>query len=431
MIIDAPHTDTLRVVIAGGGVAALETALALSQLAPTQTSVTLIAPNTEFVYRPMAVHEPFAHGSARRYPLARIVNDAGAELLPDELSRVDRDAYTLHTKSGGVIEYDALVLALGARICTRYKHALTIDDRHLKETLTGLIQDVEGGYIQRLAFVAPARMAWQLPLYELALMTAGRAYDMGIELTTTIVTPEEGPLAIFGSTASSAVAAVLERAGIQMIGSAYAEVPSSEEVIVNPGERRLEVNRVIALPELYGPCVRGIPLSEHGFISVDPHGGVRETTRIYAAGDAIDFPVKHGGIASQQADAVAQSIAALAGAAVKPEPFLPVIHGMLLTDAEPLYLSAHIAGGHGLSSEAGATPDWSPPGKIAARYLAPYLAELDGEKPVGAVAPAAARDSVVRDSTGLARDSPGRDSTARDSGALDSRALLTRSGDAG
>jgi len=379
MIIDAPNNDTLRVLIAGGGVAALETALALSQLAPEQTSVTLLAPNPEFVYRPMLVHEPFAHGPARRYPLARIAADAGAELLAEELHRVDPERHAIHTRSGGEIEYDALVLALGARVCVRYKHALTIDDRHLKETLHGLLQDVEGGYVQRLAFVAPPRMAWQLPLYELALMTAGRAYDMGIELATTIVTPEESPLAIFGANASSAVAAVLERAGIHTIASAYAEVPSSEEVLINPGERRLEVDRVIALPELYGPCVRGIPMSEHGFIGVDPHGGVRDVKRVYAAGDAIDFPVKHGGIASQQADAVARSIAALAGAAVAPEPFLPVIRGMLLTDDKPLYLSAHIAGGHGLSSEAGDTPSWSLPGKIAARYLAPYLAALDGE----------------------------------------------------
>ena len=76
----------------------------------------------------------------------------------------------------------------------------------MDETLHGLIQDIEGGYVDSLAFVAPGRMAWPLPLYELALMTAGRAYDMNVELATTIVTPEDSPLAIFGSAASDAVA---------------------------------------------------------------------------------------------------------------------------------------------------------------------------------------------------------------------------------
>ncbi len=103
----------------------------------------------------------------------------------------------------------------------------------------GLIQDVEGGYVHKLAFVAPGRMAWPLPLYELALMTAGRAYDMGIELQTTIVTPEDSPLAIFGASASSTVAELLAGANVETINSAYAEVPSSREVVVNPGDRAL------------------------------------------------------------------------------------------------------------------------------------------------------------------------------------------------
>ncbi len=367
----------LRVVIVGGGVAALETALALRQLAREQITTTVIAPNEEFLHRPMTVREPFGYAAARRYPLARIVGDAGAELITDELAWVEHDKHTVHTKAGESLEYDVLVLALGARAVTRYQYAITIDDRHMDEALHGLIQDVEGGYVKSLAFLAPGRMAWPLPLYELALMTAGRAYDMSVELETTIITPEYSPLAIFGTNASRAVTERLERAHIKTINSAYAEVPSTGEVVINPGDRHLRVNRVIALPELYGPAVRGIPLGEHGFIRVDPYGRVRVMKDVYAAGDAIDFPIKHGGGGSQQADVVAQSIAALAGANVTPEPFKPVIHGILLTDNKPLYLTAHIAGGYGVSSEITDTPTWDPPNKIAAKYLAPYLERLD------------------------------------------------------
>jgi sulfide:quinone oxidoreductase len=220
-------------------------------------------------------------------------------------------------------------------------------------------------------------MAWPLPLYELALMTAGRAYDMGIELALTIVTPEDAPLAIFGVAVSSAVSELLEKAGIETIDSAYAEVPSAREVVINPGDRRLPVDRAIALPELYGPSLRGIPLGEHGFIPVNPYGQVPDVGPIYAAGDATEFAVKHGGIASQQADVAAQAIAARAGAAVTPARFHPVIHGMLLTDSKPLYLTAQLAGGHGFSSEITPTATWSPAGKIAAKYLAPYLDQRD------------------------------------------------------
>jgi sulfide:quinone oxidoreductase len=377
MTTETSHSERFRVIIAGGGVAALETALALSDLAADHTDVTLIAPNTEFVYRPMTVREPFAYGQARRYPLAPIVRDAGAKLLTDELAWVDPDKQTTHTSAARSIEYDALVLALGAKAIPRYTHALTIDDRRLDETLHGLIQDIEGGFIHRLAFVSPGRMAWPLPLYELALMTAGRAYDMGVELAVTILTPEDAPLVIFGAAVSDAVSKRLEMAHIRTINSAHCEIPSAKEVVINPGGRRLQVDRVIALPELYGPSIRGIPLAENGFIRVNPYGQVPDVGPIYAAGDATRFAVKHGGIASQQADTAAQSIAALAGAPVTPQPFHPVIHGMLLTDDKPLYLTAQITGGHGFSSEITDAPTWSPPSKIAARYLAPCLDELD------------------------------------------------------
>jgi sulfide:quinone oxidoreductase len=359
-------------------VAGLETALALRDLAPDLTEVTVIAPNTEFVYRPMVVREPFAYGPANRYPLAPIVREAGAKLLESELEWIDPVGHTTHTKSGESLEYDALVLALGAKITKRYQHALTIDDRDLGETMHGLIQDVEGGYIHKLAFVAPGRMAWPLPLYELAMMTAGRASDSQIELETVLVTPEDSPLAIFGAAASNAFAELLVRANVETITSAYAEVPNVGEVAIHPGERLLEVDRVVALPELYGPAVRGIPLAAHGFIPVDPYCRVPGVEHIYAAGDATDFPIKQGGVGSQQADTAAQSIAAMAGASVASERFNPTIHGILLTNGEPRYLTAHITGGHGFSSEISDTPTWSPPSKIAARYLAPCLAELDG-----------------------------------------------------
>jgi sulfide:quinone oxidoreductase len=375
----APHSGRLRVVIAGGGVAALETALALRHLAPEHTEVTLLAPNSDFIYRPMAVREPFAYGAISRYPLQRIADDAGAELLANELAWIDPDRRTLHTEAGKAIEYDALVLALGARARPRYEHAVTIDDRNLDEKLHGLIQDIEGDYIHSLAFVSPGRMAWPLPLYELALMTAARAYDMGIKLATTIITPEDSPLAIFGAAASNAVAELLAAANIQSINSAYVEVPNSGEVVINPGDRKLRVDRVIALPELYGAAVRGLPSGDDGFIRIDRNCQVPGAGPIFAAGDATEFPIKFGGIASQQADTAACAIAALAGVAVTPEPFEPVLRGMLLTGAKPLYLTASITGGHGFSSQVSDTPSSSPPAKIAAKYLAPYLDTLDRE----------------------------------------------------
>ena len=87
---------------------------------------------------------------------------------------------------------------MGAAQRPALSHAETIDDSRLDEQLHGLIQDVEGGYVHKLAFVVPSRMPWPLPIYELALMTAQRAYDMNAQTSITLVTPEDAPLAIFG-----------------------------------------------------------------------------------------------------------------------------------------------------------------------------------------------------------------------------------------
>ena len=50
---------------------------------------------------------------------------------------------------------------------------------------------------------------------------------------------------------------------------------------------------------------------------------------------------------------------------------------MLLTGAQPRFLTARISGGHGLCSEITDTPTWSPAMKIVAKYLGPYLDRLD------------------------------------------------------
>jgi sulfide:quinone oxidoreductase len=359
--------------VAGGGVAGLEASLALRDLAGDRIDLTLLAPAPEFVYRPMTVREPFAMALAQRVALDQIAADVGAELVRDTVSKVEIDGNLIHTASGAEIRYDALVLGLGAEIRARYEHAITVDDRQLDEQLHGLIQDVEGGYITGIAFVASTPMAWPLPLYELALLTASRAYDMNVELAVTILTPEPAPLAAFGNQASRAVAELLASHRIQLVASAYCEIPRNGWIEITPGDRRLAVDRVIALPELHGRGVPGLPDRGNGFIPVDEHCQVRGAQRVYAAGDATDFTIKFGGIAAQQADTAARAIAALAGAPVEAQPFRPVIEAVLLTGDQPLRFSAHITGGHGFESEVATISAQDAPAKIAAKYLTPYL----------------------------------------------------------
>ena len=371
------HTP-FRVVIVGGGVAGLEATLALRELAGERVSTTLLSGTPEFVYRPMRVVEPFAYAEAHHYPLDEIARDLGVELVPDAFKWLDGDRRQVHTEAGQTLEYDALLLAPGAILRPRFRHALTLDDTRLDEQLHGLIQDVEAGYVHSLAFLSPTPMPWPLPLYELALMTKRRAEDMNVELSVTVTTPEDAPLAVFGPEVSRAVRQLLEENGVAVFASAHAETPEFGQVTLHPGDRHLHADRIISLPQLYGPDLPGVPsAAPDRFISVDVHCRVPALERVYAAGDATDFPVKHGGIAAQQADAAAESIAALAGAPVDPKPVRPVVHGVLVGGDKPLYLTAQITGGRGSSSMASETPTSSQSAKIAAKYLAPYLESRD------------------------------------------------------
>jgi sulfide:quinone oxidoreductase len=110
----------LHVLIAGAGVAALEATLALRAEAADRVDIELLAPDTEFVYRPMAVAEPFSQGDVRRFPLARLAELAGARLTPGTLERVDLDRRRVETADGRALEFDVLLVALGrgaARAC--------------------------------------------------------------------------------------------------------------------------------------------------------------------------------------------------------------------------------------------------------------------------------------------------------------------------
>jgi sulfide:quinone oxidoreductase len=134
---------------------------------------------------------------------------------------------------------------------------------------------------------------------------------------------------------------------------------------------------------LRGPTIDGVPVTQdQGFVPVDEHGRVKGLTDVYAAGDVTDFPVKQGGLAAQQADSAAEHIAASYGADVDPQPFEPVLRGMLFTGGEALYMRSGVPGAD--PDVPGAWyPLWWPPTKVAGRHLAPYLFERGEEEQFG------------------------------------------------
>jgi sulfide:quinone oxidoreductase len=367
----------LHVVIAGGGVAALETLLALRAVAEERVTIELLSPEDEYTYRPLEVGGAFALGNPRRYSLAAIADSRGATLRHDALVGVDVEGRTAMLQSGEQLDFGALVVAVGARAVSSVPGAHTYRGRQDHPVMRHLLSEVSAGAVGRLAFVVPTGVAWPLPAYELALMTAAAAEAANATTEIVLVTPEDRPLELFGVAASDEVARVMDARGVRFVGSAHPTGVVGDSLLLRPGSTDVLVDRVVALSSLVGRTIPGLQSSPDGFLRTDQHGRVRGANRVWAAGDATDFAIKQGGIATQQADAVGEDIAALAGAPVTPAPFRPVLRGMLLTGDVPRYLRATIAGGAGDDSTVSDHALWWPPSKIAGRYLTPYLGASD------------------------------------------------------
>jgi sulfide:quinone oxidoreductase len=366
-----------KVTIVGGGVAALEALLALRDIAEERLELELVTPSSEFVYRPLAVAEPFGVGEAYRYDLVKIAREHSAALHLAGVQAVAPDDKRLVTWDGRTLDYDLLLLAVGAQFTVSVPGSVSLNGPGYTGRFRSALRDLEERRLLRLAFAVPFGTSWPLPLYELALMTAGRAREKGLgHVEIHLVTPEAEPLELFGPRAAAAVRALLDERGVILhTGSVPAEARAG--VLLTAPHEMIAAERVITLPRLVGPSIEGLPHDEAGFIPADPHGRVDGIEDVYAAGDATTCPIKQGGIAAQQADAAAEAIAARVGAATDPAPFRPVLRGLLLTGGTPRYLRADATGGSGLEVSEHAL--WWPPSKIAGRYLAPYLALHHGE----------------------------------------------------
>jgi sulfide:quinone oxidoreductase len=367
----AARISSLHVVVVGGGVAALEAVLALRKLAEERVELELVAPEADFVYRPLAVAEPFGVAEIRRFPLDQLVEEAGGRLRRGTVIAVDPVRHLVETAEGEELPYDVLLLALGAVPLEAVPGAQTFRGPEDGAALDGLLEEAVQGRLRRLVFAVPAGGAWPLPAYELALLTWNHFAERGVRnVELALVTPEDAPLALFGSRASDAVATLLVLRRIELRLRATPLAFEAGTLRLAPAGR-IEADRVVALPRLEGPRLPGVAHDAAGFVPVDEYGQVPGLADVYAAGDLTAFPVKQGGIAAQQADTAAASIASRAGAPGQPTPFQPVLRGQLLTGTFPRYLRAEPGAG---VSAASTEPLWWPPAKIVGRHLAPFLA---------------------------------------------------------
>jgi sulfide:quinone oxidoreductase len=365
-----------KVLIVGGGVGALEAAIALRDMAGDKAEVEICSGRSEFLYRPFAVGEPYGASRVLRYDLERLAERCGAEFRLENVASVDPGLRCARTRDGTEIAYDHLIVSCGARLLWSVPGAATFwgvaDEGEVQE----IVNRLREGHLRRLVFTMPGGLGWALPAYELALLAASEMKRAGIAGTRlTIVTPEDGPLQIFGRRASEQVAELLADNGIEVLCGVHPVKYERGMLAVVPGEE-MEADAVVSLPRLEGRRIEGLPYDPSGFIPVDDHARVAGLAGTYAVGDVTNFPVKQGGIATQQADVAAEAIAAELGCDVEAKPLDPVLRGVLWTGSKPRYLFGWLGGGHGETSIASDRPPWpiDNPSKLIGRYLTPFLA---------------------------------------------------------
>jgi sulfide:quinone oxidoreductase len=339
-----------RVLVAGGGVAALEASLALRALAGDQLDVGLYSPRGEFVYRPFAIGEP--HGATvLRHDLAALAEWIGVSFHLGGIAAVDVGARRAIAHDGARIPFDHLLVASGARMLRAVPGAITFWGATDEGRVDWVVRKLRAGILRDVVFTVPDGPGWVLPVYELALLATAVLSRSGIEdARIAVVTPEKAPLQVLGPPASERMTRLLGERGVEVISAAPVEF-DGRRLRVARGDA-IETDAVVSLPRLEGHRIDGLTADADGFLRVDEEGRVAGADGVFAAGDATAAPVKRAGIAAREADIAAAAVAAAAGCEID--------SGAAAREAEPNWAEQD--------------------GKIEGRYLTRFLAALSGGK---------------------------------------------------
>lgn len=368
---DDQRGDRQKVLIAGAGIAGLEAALALRELAGEGVEVALHDPGEEFVYRPFAIGEPYGTTRSFHYDLRRLSEHCGASLRGSAIAAVEPKRRLAVTRDGERLPYDHLIVATGARMLWAVPGALTYWGITDEGQVADLMADLRSGRLSNVAFTMPAGHSWSVPLYELAMLAAGNS-----KARITVVTPEPEPLEIFGRRVTREISALLYERRIEVVTGASPVAFEAGRLRIAPGED-VEADAVLTLPRMEGRRISGIPHGDDGFVSVDEYGRVVGLERVYAAGDVSSHPFKQGAFSTQQADTVAEAIAAAAGSGAEARRFDAIMRAVLWTGEGPRYLCGRKGDGDdGSSGPSARHLELLHNGRLTARYLTPLVDSL-------------------------------------------------------
>ncbi|MCL4286305.1 MAG: FAD-dependent oxidoreductase [Thermoleophilia bacterium] len=326
-----------KVLVLGGGFAALETAFLLRMRHRDDLDIRVVAADDRFLFRPNSIYVPFgADPGSLLVDLNEPMRRRDIDFERGRVVEVDPDGRLVTLDDGERFGYDKLVIATGAdtspdEIPGLAAHAATIwtTDSMLdvRRRFESVRDRVRAGERRRVLFLVPPNNKCSGPLYEIALMfeTWLRRNDARDRVDITWSTYEHGYIQAFGPRLHEHVAEEFAGRGIDgHVEEAAVEVGAGEVRYADGSARGFD--ELIAFPP-YVAAVRypALDSDERGFVATDP--GTRLAAGhddVYVPGDAGDFPIKQAFLAFLQADAVANHIDAGLRGRDFDQPFDPV-----------------------------------------------------------------------------------------------------------
>ena len=217
------------IVVAGAGTAGLEGLLAARERFGDGADLCLIAPDSEFRYRPADGNSLFRPAPEQGLPVQDLAAAAGARWIPDRAAIVDERARTVVTRDGDTVAFDYLLLAVGGRPVRALAQGHVWERGGDPGFLDEICAAVATGEVRTVAVVVPPGARWPVPAYELALVLAWTAAAAGAaDVRVTLLTAEHRPLGALGLQAAETVTRELTLAGVEVLTGVRTTDPTGQ-----------------------------------------------------------------------------------------------------------------------------------------------------------------------------------------------------------
>lgn len=311
-----------RVLVLGGGFAALESAFLLRMRLHDDVDLSLVSDRDEFVFRPNSIYVPFgADPESLLVDLRKPLSKRSIAFHEGRVADVDPDAKLVSLADGQRLGYDKLIVATGAgmrpdEIPGLSEHAQTIwtteSMRGVGEAFMRVRDAAASGEERRVLFLIPPNNKCAGPLYEIVFMLETWLRRAGVagKVQITWSTFEHSYIQAFGPRLHEVVTTEFAQRGIDgHVEEVVTEIRAGEAVYADGSTRAFD--ELIAFPPYIAAVdYDGLPTDERGFVATDLETRlVTGHDDVYAPGDAGDFPIKQAFLAFLQADAVANHIA--------------------------------------------------------------------------------------------------------------------------